>query len=218
MAGFGAVLPIPYPGIASDLTMTGKPVEAIINDHLARILRTRNRARWTEETVYAEHTGVISDEPGKTPDIVVNAPPYHPICLEIKTGHPRNVDAQAKGRVGKRLERDGRRIESAIAVVLPEEVKENYQRSLTETKLELAVYTLDVENTLERWPSEGYIAGDINFLADVIEHTSLSARRLWEGTNLLEQTVRQSAGLLTGDRNDYVVSVRKFRISPIYAV
>ena len=61
-----------------------------------------------------------------------------------------------------------------------------------------------MEDTLERWPSEGYIAGDINFLADVIEHTSLSARRLWEGTNLLEQTVRQSAGLLTGDRNEYV--------------
>ena len=81
--------------------MTEKPVEAIINDHLARILRTRNRARWTEETVYAENTGVISNTSGKVPDIVVNAPPYHPICLEIKTGDPRNVDKQARKRAGK---------------------------------------------------------------------------------------------------------------------
>ncbi len=94
-------------------------------------------------------------------------------------------------------------IESAISVELPPDVKEDYLHRLLNTKLKLAVYSFNGENEKERWPHEGYVEGDIDLLADVIEHTSLSARRLWEGTNLLEDAVHQSAGLLDGDMNEY---------------
>ncbi len=81
--------------------MMEKPAEKLVNGELARILRTRNKARWTEKIVYAENTAVSSNEPGKTPDIIASAPPYHPICIETKTGSPRNVD----GRRGKGWEK-----------------------------------------------------------------------------------------------------------------
>ena len=47
-----------------------------------------------------------------------------------------------------------------------------------------------------RWPATGWLVGSIDDLATCIENVSLSERLLAQGTNILEQSIREAAGKL----------------------
>ena len=173
--------------------------ETQLNAGLCNLLAQKH-PRWS---VRSENTDIL-EEVRKRPDIVIEAEFHNPVCVETEFYPAREVDKDALDRLGKHLKANGKEIRCAISVVLPEGTKTGDIRRLSEVMFRFAVHTLNAKRTPERWPSEGYIRGDINDLAEAIEHSSLSESSLQEGTNLLEKTVRQAAGLLSEPRLEYL--------------
>ena len=165
-----------------------------------RTLLVKKHPRWS---VRSENTDILENA-RKRPDIVVEAEFRNPVCIEAELYPAREVDRDALGRLGKHLKADGKEIRSAISVVFPEGAETEDIGRISEAILRFAVYTLNAGGMPERWPDKGYISGNIDDLIEAIEHFSLSESNLQKGTNILEKTVRQAAGLLSEPRLEYL--------------
>ena len=93
--------------------------ESIINDVLARLLRERVGLSAAAETLHG----------GRRPDILVRLA-EGPIILEIEIAPAPTVVADALSRLG--MEINGRRVQNAFAVVVPENVRAIPQHQIYE--------------------------------------------------------------------------------------
>ena len=168
--------------------------EEHVNAELAACLRTMH-PRWN---VRAEMQGLIGG--ARRPDIVITQPNSLPVILETEFLPARDVDKDARRRLGSHLGETEQEIEQCIAVRLPEDLRRAPQERLREllqvSEFEYAAHTLDAEGTALRWPEEGWLAGGISALADCAEIVALSESRIAGGVKILQETVRKAAGLL----------------------
>ena len=97
--------------------------EQTFNDALADALR-RRRAAWrhAEGAVVSERLQMLPEAPQDRPDIVVMSRDAHPIIIEVEFGYPAFSDAAS--RLGKLVDGTARRARSAIAVGVPDGVRE----------------------------------------------------------------------------------------------
>ena len=93
--------------------------ESIINDVLGRLLRERVGLSAVAETLHG----------GRRPDILVRLT-EGPVILEIEIAPAPTVEADALSRLG--MEIDGRRVQNAFAVVVPERLRRVPQGQLYE--------------------------------------------------------------------------------------
>ena len=165
------------------------------NGALARALIRRSPA-WNDETVHAERTQVL-EEAGRQPDILISPPGHQPVIVETEFDPARTVTEDAAARLGQRLRSTGEEIEGVLAVALPEHLKTGDLERIGEATFRYAMHFLDSAGESTRWAADqGWLSGGIDDLADAIEYVSLSERRLAQGTEALEDVVRNTAGLL----------------------
>ena len=172
--------------------------EHTFNSALAGAIRARN-PRWREDDVLqAEPIGVLPG--GKRPDVLVHEPGASPVVLETEFLPARTVEADAKSRLGAKVLATGRSIDHAIAVRVPESLRRVGQHALPEA-VATARYQYCLwssEDTAVRWPRAGWIDGDADSLADLVESSALSERLVTRMLGVLEEGVSQSAERLRG--------------------
>lgn len=172
------------------------------NGALARALMKRHPL-WDDMSVHAERTGVLQGGSGQI-DILIHMPSRQPVAIETEFDPARMVENEAIGRLGWELQSTGDTIESAISVVLPEELKTGSLDAVETCSLRYATHQLDADGHHSRWPKSDHLDGTVDDLADAIEMLSLSQRKLDEGVQMLEATVRACAGLLAQQSTAHV--------------
>ena len=168
--------------------------ESSINNDLAAALR-RLHPGWTEQTVLAESTGVLTEGAGRRPDIVItNESRTGGVILETELEPARTVESDAVARLGGTFAADGSPVEQVIAVRIPAEARR------PGTPLESLTYSYKVcTNGAEAtswFPAAGWIDGTPADLAGLIETVAVSPRKLAEGVNALEAGVQQAANII----------------------
>ena len=142
----------------ADDSGSGSTIEQLINGKIAEALRAR-RPQWRGR-VEAERSQKDSDGKRVQPDIKILYPRNPPVVIESEV-HPNvsNVMDEAKGRVGKKLKGDTRAVEQAIALRIPERLKNVIQDDLAEEISEIKNFEYCVISKKGRWPKEGWIEG-----------------------------------------------------------
>ncbi len=176
-----------------------KTQESVLNSALAQCLRTKH-PRWRENgMISAEQTGVLAESAGLRPDIIVHHPNGLPVAVETELAPAHTVEEDAQARLDKKLQKDGGVIEQSIAVRLPEQLAQGSQNKLPQAiaaaRFEYCVYSGTPDEPV-RWPQAGWVAGDVNDLANCIELASLSENRAARGVRILENGVGQAAAFL----------------------
>ena len=166
------------------------------NGALARAL-TEMHPLWDDTTVHAERTRVLQGRSGLQVDILIHTPACQPVAVETEFAPAATVEHEAIQRLGKRLKSTGETIESAISVVLPEELTTGSLDAIATCRLRYATHHLNGNGHHSRWPLSGYLEGTVDELADAIEALSLSQRKLEQGVRMLQGTVEACAGLLS---------------------
>ena len=168
--------------------------ETSINNDLAAALRRLHPA-WTEQTVLAESTGVLTEGAGRRPDIVItNESRTGGVILETEFAPARTVESEARDRLGGTFAADGSPVEQVVAVRIPAEAR------TPGIQLETLTYSYKVctngTEAVSWFPSEGWIDGTLTDLAGFIETVAVSPRKLAEGVNALETGVTQATNII----------------------
>lgn len=181
--------------------MTGKKTEIPVNTYLCNVLWTKN-TRW-RDCMESENVGVIEGNPSLQPDILVCHPGGLPVVIETEFGKGPKVKQEAEDRLRLKLSskcgrHSGKRIEQAIALRIPgdlrEEKQKNIERKLEEARYEYCVFSVpkadeDDGVSSRRWPKDGWIECGIDELASAIEHTALSENQIDETMKILDEGI-----------------------------
>ena len=174
-----------------------KTNEIAFNVRLLDVLQTKH-LRWRDH-VGVEQRDVLR-ETALQPDIVIRPPGGVPVLLETEFMPAHSVEADARARLGKFLQYNGDLIEQTIAVQVPQELSRapqgDLERQIEAAEFRYCTFSLQEKDTVVRWPSEGWLSGNIDDLAACIENVALSERLLAEGTQILEQSIGEAAGKL----------------------
>ena len=178
--------------------------ETAFNVELANALRGKH-PRWREgDRIGAERTGIFQGHPGLQPDIVIRHPGGAPVVVETEYEPARTVEEEALARLGLAMADSGESVEQAIAVRVPEALKQDQSHlaeAIATAEFRYCVFTHregEPDDPL-RWPESGWLSGGIDELAGLIEQTALSERRIAEGMRILEEGVGQAAARLRSD-------------------
>ena len=174
-----------------------RTAEHTVNVELARLLRTRH-PHW-RQGIGVEQSGVLKDAPAQRPDLLIRHPGGLPVVIETEFQPARGVERDASSRLGATVAANGEVIEQAVALRVPLELRGVNQAHLPQRVAEAAfdycVFTEGADGP-DRWPASGWLTGGVDDLADFIEHTALSERRIARGALILETGVREAAGRL----------------------
>ena len=181
--------------------MAGMPrtSETAFNPELAIALRGKH-PRWRDR-IGAEQSGVLKDNPGLQPDIVIRHPGGAPVIIETEFEPAPTVEDDARARLGKIIAATGAEVEQAIAVRVPAELRGDQGRlaeQIAEAEFRYCVFTSregEPDDPI-RWPESGWLGGGIDDLAGLLEQTALSERLIAEGMYILEEGVSQAATIL----------------------
>ena len=168
-------------------------VNVALGEELAEL-----RQGWS---VKADRTGnVLVGERGR-PDVLVLEPAGWPVAIEAKH-HPNYAGAEesALGRLGSRPGGSRHNIETAIALVYPEELAAVdgplLRQSIRETDaFEYALYTRikDHEHRGERLPAGGWLRGGLKDLAMLVRRAATPAQRVDELADVLAGGINDAA-------------------------
>ena len=174
--------------------------EPTFNLALAEVLRTKN-PRWQDigELLGAEQLDVLLE--GGKPDIFVDHPEGAPVVIETEYMPARTVELEAQSRLNKTTKGTGKTIEQAIALRAPESLREVPQSKLIAavqtTVFEYCLYSVSTSlHEGDRWPTSGWLRGNANDLAQLIETASVSERAVATSLKTLEHGIRAASGRL----------------------
>ena len=170
--------------------------EATVNFQLGEALRTKHPG-W-RDGIGTEQSRVFR-EAARRPDIVVRHPGGQVVVVETEFAPGSEVESDARARLGAVVKETKGEVEQTVAVLLPEELKEDQGRlaeRVAEARYRYAVFS-GAPEAPERWPESGWLAGGVDDLATCIEHASLSEKKIAEGARVLEEGVSQAAARLT---------------------
>ena len=180
--------------------------EPTFNQALAEALRTRN-PRWREigQLLGAEQLGVLQE--GGQPDIFVDDPDGVPIIIETEYSPARTVEREARSRLNKTTRETGKTIEQVIALRAPENLREVPQPELVSavqaTEFEYCLHSISAPlKWSRRWPESGWIKGDIDDLAYLIETAAVSEHMVAKNLEILENGIVATSGLLQQSTHD----------------
>ena len=186
--------------------------EIVINTELAGALRRRH-PRWSEyRSVTAEATGVLLGDPAAQPDIVLVHPGGSPVIVETEVLPARNVEVEARSRLGRYLQATDEVVENAVSVRMPYSLRDSrtsLKDAIERAEFEYCLFSLAAEDLqpqdISRFPASGWIRGGIDDLTGFIELTSLSEQLIMKGTLALERGVASAAGVLrSGDPGTFL--------------
>ena len=144
--------------------------------------------------VRSEHTQVIVDSPGLQPDILVTSPGRSPVVIEAEYMPAANAEAEARSRLGLEVVDTGRRIESAIALRYPADLRD--VSSLGEALSDAALSYCVLSEDEDRFPASGWIEGSVGDLAELVRLVSVPQRAVDEAADALEKGIERAASIL----------------------
>ena len=154
----------------------------------------------------AEQEGALI--PRGKPDIILRNGTNAAVLIESEYLPAITVEDDARKRVNATLAESGERIEQCIALRVPALLKDIPQPEL-ESAIRQQTYQwclLTAEQQAQdrprRWPSEGWVEGSVEKLADLIEHASVSERAVAASLDTLETGIRQAAARLTNETRE----------------
>lgn len=188
--------------------------EHTLNTALAECLRGKSPAWKPAGAVTSESLGTL--EGGGRPDILVTPAHAPPVVLETEVEPAPTVEKDAEERLDRRLKSTGKPIRYAVAVRLPDALREAPEGELPyqvgRARARYAVLSSDppAEATSppgaaagrSRFPRQGWIQGDVDDLAGLVENIALSERALARSTDILETAIRHAAGRLREGLHD----------------
>ena len=174
--------------------------EKAFNALLAQALNERH-PRWE---VNAEQSGVLRNESGRTPDIVISplgGGAGNPVVIETEYEPAATVDADAASRLGSVLEQSGHTIEQVVTLRIPARLGSVSPAGLPDeiagAELGYRLVALDpASNEVTVYPTDGWIEGTIDDLAGFCERIALNEHLLDSAVGLLENTVNSVADKL----------------------
>ncbi|MCY4542147.1 MAG: hypothetical protein OXB95_07095, partial [Rhodobacteraceae bacterium] len=170
--------------------------ETAFNFALAESLRNKHPL-W-RDSLHAEQTNVFQGHAGLRPDILFLAPGCQPLVVETEYEPANTVENDAIGRLERVPVGSNDPVEQAIAVRIPIALGKdqgNLAELIARAKFEYCVFTGSAKQH-ERWPSSGWLSGDIDALAQCAEHAMISQRLVKQGLDVLEDAVRSAAAAI----------------------
>ena len=141
-----------------------------------------------------ENSRVIVGGPSLQPDICITANDRSPIVIEAEHAPGRDVETDARQRIGLRIVNQPHPIESAIAVIYPPHVAvaNDVSESLRESKLEYCVHSEDGT----RFPARGWINGSVADIADLARLEAIPKRAATEASEHFQLGIDLSEPIL----------------------
>ena len=172
--------------------MTGVPrtSEPAFNMTLGEVLRGKHPL-WKNH-LGVEQTGVFPEQPALRPDILVQPPNAQPVVVETEYVPALTVEKDAQSRLGLVTQSTADPIEQAIAVRIPKELRHgqaDMPDRIGAAEFDYCVFSGD-PSCPDRWPTTGWLTGNIDDIVRCIEHAMVSQRLVDESISVLEDGVR----------------------------
>ncbi len=173
--------------------MPGPTHEQTLNVALGEVLDGLRRS-WSAR---AEQTGNVLDGGGR-PDILVEDASGWPVVVEAERANHTSAEQDATARLGRLVSHSGKTIETAIALVYPDELSYLDGAGLRDAidhtaAFEYALYTRLVGEQPERLPESGWIRGGVRDLAMLVHRAAAPAPRVEALAIEFENGVNQAA-------------------------
>ncbi len=177
--------------------MPGTTHEQTLNVALGEVLDGLRRS-WHAR---AERTGNVLEGGGR-PDILVEDASGWPVVIEAERADHASAERDAVARLGRVVMPNGRTIETAIALVYPDELTYLDGRLLREAidhtgAFQYALYTRRVDEQPDRLPEQGWISGSVRDLATLVNRAATPAPRVAALATEFESGIEQAAGMFT---------------------
>ena len=133
--------------------------------------------------IEAERTKVLAKKPGKRPDISITGKGRAPVIIEAEFDPANNVENEAQERLKSRLKNQSLPVESVIALIYPQELRQasNLKSELAKACLRYRVFYAN-ENP---FPEHGWLEGSISDLADLIDLVAVPKSAFDKATDTL---------------------------------
>ena len=173
--------------------MTSATHEHTLNVALGEVLGSLRRSWRTR----SEQTGHILAGGGR-PDILIEEASGWPVVIEAERSNHASAEGDAEARLGRTVVSTGRQIETAIALVYPQELHSLDGSALRDAirltdELEYALYTRRVGKSPDRLPSQGWMTGGVRDLAMLVHRAAVPPPRIEALAIELEIGVRLAA-------------------------
>ena len=183
--------------------------EHTLNTALAGCLRGKSPAWKPAGAVTSESLDTL--EGGGRPDILVTPADAPPVVVETEVEPARTVEKDAASRLDRHLKSTGKPIRYAVAVRLPDELRDAPEGDLptyvAKAQAQYAVLSSDAsagpngqrpvaEAARKRFPRQGWIKGGVDDLAGLVENLAVSEQAIAKSTDILETAIRRAAGRL----------------------
>ena len=148
-------------------------------------------------TVRPEQTRLIADRSSLRLDIAVTAPDRASVVVEAEYLPAHTAEAEATSRLGLRVVDEPNPIEAAVALRYPADLgyADDLRTAIAAAVLSYCVLTQDGED-MQRFPSAGWLDGDVTDLADLIRLVSVPQRAVTAATEALEEGIDRGVALL----------------------
>ena len=169
--------------------------EDTINVQLGEVLQELRPTSWR---VLAEEQNTLVGS-AKRPDILILEPAGWPVVIEAERDNHASAENDARARLGETVKEASGRIESAIALVYPPDVREKtggraLRSALRKTDaLEYALYSATSGDAVERLPETGWLRGNVRDLAMLAQRAAIPAQRVERLVDALEHGVNAAA-------------------------
>ena len=146
--------------------------------------------------VRSETVRAVADQPRRQPDILITDPSRSPVVIEAEYEPARNVEAEAKSRLGLDVVDGQRKVEAVIALRYPEYVadSDNLRVALADARLSFCALYSDPDES--RFPESGWLSGSVSDLADLIRLVSVPQRAVDMATDAMQRGIEGAAALL----------------------
>ncbi|MGK7311237.1 MAG: hypothetical protein ACN0LA_03275 [Candidatus Longimicrobiales bacterium M2_2A_002] len=176
--------------------MAAQTHEQTINIALGEVLEDLGH-NWD---VHAEEIGGIFEGGGR-PDILLEKPGAWPIVMEAEVDNHAQAEKEARERLGKRLIDSTHTVNTAFAIVYPDQLREvsgaALRDALRDATLEYALFSIGIDEEVQRLPTTGWLAGDVTELALLLHRASIPAWQVESLADTLETGVKRAEGGLT---------------------
>ena len=144
-----------------------------------------------------ERTRTIRGERGRHPDVLITALDRAPVVIEAEFMPARDVESEAKDRLGKEVEGASRIIEAVIALRYPTgiEYADDLGVDMADARLSYCVFTLEPDGAdgapvERRFPEAGWLDGSVSDVADMARLVSVPQSVVDEAANELERGIK----------------------------
>ena len=148
-------------------------------------------------SVRSERVRAIVDRAGLQPDILITAAERAPVVVEAEFDPARNVEDEAKERLGLEVVEGRRKIEAAVALIYPESVadSDDLADALSDANLRYCVFTT-ADGKIERFPESGWLDGPVSDLADLIRLVSVPEEAVDRAATALQEGIDGAVAVL----------------------